>query len=251
MNEEDRARIQSVLASDPGWAAYALADLDPAQDDSAQWFVAPQAVVLCYHAITPPVLFALGSPKESRRLFQDVPQGDYLYTLLGTHRALLRPRMQILSEAKMWRMILRCETFVRRTSPETIPLHASDVHEIEGLIDGHPDRPDAFSPYQLDDGFFFGLRRSGRLVSLAGTHVVSKRFGVAAVGNVFTHPEARGEGFGTAVTAAVVEALLDAGMHTIALNVNQTNEPAIRSYRSLGFWPFVGYYEGTCRLGTP
>jgi GNAT superfamily N-acetyltransferase len=247
MNDEARLRIRAVLDADPGWAAYALADLDPAQDPVTQWYVAPGAVVLCYHAIRPPVLFAQGTPAEVKSLFDQVPAGEYLYTLLGTHRTALRHRMEILHEAKMWRMVLRPEEWRPRPG-ETVELRASDLGKIEDLFGGHPDRPDAFAPYQLEDGFFFGVRQAGRLISLAGTHVVSRRFGVAAVGNVFTHPEARGAGHGTRATSAVVQALLDAGIGTIALNVNQANEPAVRSYRSLGFWPFVGYYEGTCRL---
>ena len=248
MKEEHRARIQSILETDRGWAAYALADLDPAQDASSQWLVAPQAVVLRYTALAPPVLFAHGSPEQVAGLLPRVPGDEYVYTLLGAHRAPLLHRMRIQHEAKMWRMVLRRESFPGRPASQAIPLRADDLAEVEGLFADHSDRPDTFAVSQLEDGFFFGLRQSGRLVSLAGTHVVSKRFGVAAVGNVFTHPEERGQGYGTAVTGAVVEALLAAGLRTIALNVNQKNERAIRSYRSLGFWPFVGYYEGTCRL---
>jgi ribosomal protein S18 acetylase RimI-like enzyme len=248
MKEEQRSRIQSILETDRGWAAYALADLDPSQDACAHWLVARQAVVLRYTAFAPPVLFVHGSPEESERLLGELPGGDYLYTLLGIHRAPLLVRMQIRHEAKMWRMVLRRESFTPRPMPQAMPLGAADLKDIEALFGDHPDRPDAFAASQLEDGFFFGLRQSGRLVSLAGTHVVSQRFSVAAVGNVFTLPEARRQGFGTEVTAAVVEALLGAGVRTIALNVAQENERAIRSYRSLGFWPFVGYYEGTCRL---
>jgi hypothetical protein len=47
-----------------------------------------------------------------------------------------------------------------------------------------------------------------RFVALAETHVGTSAFGVAVVGNVFTHPDTRGRGYASMVTSAVVAALL-------------------------------------------
>ena len=60
---------------------------------------------------------------------------------------------------------------------------------------GGPFAPDAFSPAQVVEGVFFGLEipaldqmRRGTLIAVAGTHLVAPTWGVAAVGNIYTHP---------------------------------------------------------------
>jgi predicted GNAT family acetyltransferase len=117
------------------------------------------------------------------------------------------------------------------------------------LFGDRADRPDAFDASQLASRAFYGVWEAERLVAVAGTHVVSEARGVAAVGNVFTHPAYRGRGLATITTAAVVEDLLRRpGMTTIVLNVARENLPAVRCYESLGFWAFYAYHEGVGRL---
>ena len=80
----------------------------------------------------------------------------------------------------------------------------------------------------------------GRLVAVAGTHVVSRQEGVAVVGNVFTHPKYRGQGYATIVTSAVTESLLEC-CENVVLTVDPRNTPAVRAYDKLG-------YVEACRL---
>ena len=56
-----------------------------------------------------------------------------------------------------------------------------------------------------------------RLIAAAGTHVVSPQWGVAAVGNVYTHREYRGQGLAKVVTSAVTAELLQQ-CDTVVLN---------------------------------
>ena len=53
----------------------------------------------------------------------------------------------------------------------------------------------------LETGKYFGIRREGILVSVAGIHVYSPEYDVAALGNITTHPDFRGQGLGRKVTA--------------------------------------------------
>jgi ribosomal protein S18 acetylase RimI-like enzyme len=243
------ARVERVLETERLWAAYALADLDPPHAQDAAWEATDDAVVLTYRGFSPPVLFAAGDPAGVARLFLRVPTGAYLFTLMGTQRALLEPRVLSSAESSMWRMALRAESFDPPPAEQAEPLTASDVPAILSLFGDHRDRPDAFHPSQLEDGAFFGLRDGGELVAVAGTHVVSERRSVAAVGNVFTHPRHRGRGLATQVTAAVVRTLTGRRLRTVVLNVAMHNDPAVRCYERLGFWPFCGYHEGVGHLG--
>jgi ribosomal protein S18 acetylase RimI-like enzyme len=82
-----------------------------------------------------------------------------------------------------------------------------------------------FLPAQLAEGVYFGIRADGRLVAAAGTHLVNCAENAAAIGNVFCLPECRGQGLGSRVTSAVVDALVKDGIQTIGLNVGPDNPP--------------------------
>jgi ribosomal protein S18 acetylase RimI-like enzyme len=242
-------QVEEILNRERIWSAYALADLDPPHVERARWFADRDAVVLSYAGFDPPVLFAAGDVAQVRILLAEVPAGRHLFTLLASHRALLGERVQESRETLMWRMALRPEAFGAARAGGAQPLSAEHLPEMLALFGDHADRPDSFDAGQLADGAFFGVWYGKQLVSVAGTHVVSEARRVAAVGNVFTHPDHRGRGLATIATAAVVQELLGRpGMQTVVLNVAQANEPAVRCYQSLGFWPFCAYHEGVGRL---
>ncbi|NIS83528.1 MAG: GNAT family N-acetyltransferase [Anaerolineales bacterium] len=243
-----RVHLRNLLERDRVWAAYALADLDPRVEEHSQWLSNDSGVVLIYHGLDPAILFAQGDPKDVRQLLDQVPPGRYIYQLMGTYKALLAERLGVEHEEHMWRMVLNTDEFPGVPAGRVDPLTTQDLPQIEALFADHPDRPDAFHPNQLIEGPFYGIWEHGDLIAVSGTHVVSKWANVAAVGNVFTHPRHRGRGLGTRVSAALVQHLLDDGIHTIVLNVAMDNEPALRCYQKLAFLPFCGYYEGVGRL---
>ena len=100
-----------------------------------------------------------------------------------------------------------------------------------------------FAPYMLETGCYVGIRERGRLVSVAGVHVYSPRYRVAALGNIVTRPESRGRGLARATTAGVLT-LLRGRADNVGLNVKTDNAPAIRCYELLGFRPVCEYTEG-------
>ena len=81
----------------------------------------------------------------------------------------------------------------------------------------------------------------------------SPQYGVAALGNITTLPEYRGQGLGTLVTARVCRELLKSSgsydrrhsydRRIIGLNVRADNAPAIRCYHNLGFEKVAEYEE--------
>jgi predicted GNAT family acetyltransferase len=94
------------------------------------------------------------------------------------------------------------------------------------------------------------MRVNGRLVSAAGTHVISRSARLAVVGNVLTHADFRGRGFATAVTGAVTAELLRT-CDQVVLNVRADNPPALSAYRRLGFAEHVRFEERLVhRLGS-
>lgn len=240
--------IRTLLDADRAWAAYALADLYPPYREHAEWRMGPGAALLCYRGFEPPILFAHGDPLGVRRLFEELNPGVYQYALLGAHRALLKDRLRVRKEARMWRMVLPKESFIPPPEGPRARLGAADLPALQVLFEGQPDLPDAFDPSQLQDGIFYGVWEDDRLVAVAGTHVVSPEASVAAIGNVYTRRDRRGRGLGRRTTGAVAAELLASGVVTIVLNVAMDNEPALAVYRALGFMPFCGYYEGVGEL---
>lgn len=241
-------QVRRILETDRVWSAYALADLEPAEAARSTWFLQGEAVVLVYRGLTPPVLFAHGDSSAMARLVDRLPASDYVYTLRERTRARLGARLASVREVRMWRMVLESEAFVPPLEEETERLGPQDLHQMLDLFDEHEDRPDGFHPRQVEGGVFFGLRGSCGLACVAGTHILSQTYGIAAVGNVFTRPDARGRGLARAATGAVVKELLTRGFETIVLNVAQENEPAIRCYRRLGFREHCSYLEGLGHL---
>ena len=93
----------------------------------------------------------------------------------------------------------------------------------------------SFTPEHMEHNVFYGVFEDGQLVAAAGTHLVSRTYGVAAVASVYTTPRCRGRGYGTAATSAVVRDLVRQGIRDIVLTVGQENDGAIRIYERLGF----------------
>jgi predicted GNAT family acetyltransferase len=83
-----------------------------------------------------------------------------------------------------------------------------------------------------------------RLVAVAGVHIVSEVDRLAALGNIVTHPEHRGQGLSTACTAHLAQRLLGEGIDVLALNVVRANASAVRVYEKLGFRENNTYLEG-------
>ncbi len=80
------------------------------------------------------------------------------------------------------------------------------------------------------------------MVACAGTHVISDRRDVAAIGGVLTHPAHRGRGLAAAVTAAVARAATQR-VGIVGLNVAESNPRAGRLYGRIGFEDELRYEE--------
>jgi predicted GNAT family acetyltransferase len=104
-----------------------------------------------------------------------------------------------------------------------------------------------FTPRMLATGRYVGIRHDGRLACVAGVHVYSPTWGVAALGNVTTLPELRGRGLARAACASLCLLLLEDGIETIALNVRADNAAAIAAYSLLGFAVATSYWEASLR----
>ncbi len=243
----DKAQILAYLNTDRLYAAYAVGDLEPALYAQSAWAVAEsggvwRALALHFRGLQVPALFVMGQPDGVRAILEGAlyPSPAYL-TCRAEHVPLLHEFYDWPGPTPMWRMALDRTHYrpVSRPCSRLGPDHAGSLADLYALGGGA-----AFGAAQLDQGVFYGILDADRVVAVAGTHLVSQTYSVAAVGNVFTHPDYRGRGYATHATSAVVDELLRRGIRDIILNVGQANMGALHIYEQLGFGRCSPFYEG-------
>jgi RimJ/RimL family protein N-acetyltransferase len=253
----DEADVFALLARDRVWNGYAIADLDEPFRRYARVALAGRRrpggeavaalLTLRHPGFTAIVSYGppggVGAALAALAERGELPARTFFMARLS-HRAALR-RFYAENGHEMLRMVVTGRGF-RPPDERTAVAERLAPSDLEALSDLYRDYPgNVFTAEQLDLGVFYGVRDARRrLLAAAGTHVLSRRYRVAAVGNVFTRPEVRDRGYGRAATAAVVADLLDTGCPEVILNVASDNQPARRVYERLGFRVHCRYWEG-------
>ena len=254
MPQTDMAAVQQLLECDPVWTAYALADLQPEFAPVCAWTIgtdkADRAVALVFTGLEIPTLFLSGPAHAAADAVAQIPAlPEQVYiTVREEHVPVVDRHWDFSRDTRpMWRLALPAETALpHREVPGLVRLTAADSDRLRALYrHGGPFTPDAFSPYQVDNGVFWGIADDdGALLAAGGTHIVNWELGVGAIGNMYTRPDSRGRGYAGVVLAAIVNTLRAGGVDNIVLNVDQRNEPARRIYEKYGFRIHCPYVEG-------
>jgi ribosomal protein S18 acetylase RimI-like enzyme len=250
----DPQTIRAILETDRPWAVYALGDLAPEHRIHARWHMAyggRPALLLIYSAFHPPVLFAHGAAADLMPLLPEIADQREFYLSVRPEiaAALQAAGYQLSVEKRMWRMLLDPRQYAPMAHG-AVSLHRADADALKQLYaDGETrgEAPDFFDADMLWHGVFFGIREGAELIAAAGTHVVAREEGVAAIGSVYTRRDRRGQGCARRTTAAVTAELLRQGLRTIALNVRQDNVTARRVYERLGFQLYCEFREAVAR----
>lgn len=237
--------------------AYMLGDLDDFFWPHTIWYALRQAgrvqhLVLLYTGCTMPTLLAFaepaGAPRELlRALLPLLPRRFYAH-LSGDLPDVLAADYHIQAHGAHHKMGLTDRArLADRADAEAVALTPADGDQLRALYAAsYPGN--WFMPRMLETGCYFGIRRGGDLVSVAGVHVFSPTYKVAALGNIATRPDMRGRGLATAVTARLCQELLRDGIEWIGLNVKADNAGAIACYERLGFTRVADYGEYTLEL---
>ena len=252
----DKATLHRALIRDRVAAAYHLGDLDPRYFQFCRWWGASsddadelEAVALLYAGLRMPALLTLGSAAGVEAILDDagvraeLPSRFYAH-VMNDHMAGLQAHYREVKLRSMVRMGLARADFQRADVEDLSgiePVGHADTADLMSLYTFYPDN--FFEPYQLGTGLYFGAREQGRLVSVAGIHVYSQEYDVAALGNIVTHPDHRSRGHSRRCTARLVDELFNT-VSVVALNVERDNVAAQRVYRRLGFTEHLRYVEG-------
>lgn len=242
-----RAEMAEFLGRDRLLTAYALADLDPAYVSGARWWLArrdgaPVAGALAMLDLSFRPLFLVGDARGAALLLrQAVNESRVILTVPSELAAVAEAAYRIERADRMLRMVVDRETFLPADHARCVrlgPAHVDDVIDLYGLASRTH-----FTPARLRHEVYCGLYDGPMLVAAAGTHLRSREFGIAAVGNVLTRASYRDRGFARACTSAVTAICLEEH-RDVVLNVRDDNEPALAVYGRLGYRVYRDFIEG-------
>ncbi len=256
----EKEEIAAFLRRNARAHVYELGDLDDFDWPFTRWLGWErdgrlEQLVLLYTEPSVPVLLAiaeepLGAMEDLLRAIRDtLPPALYLHAtapLLG----ILAERYAIEGAEPHLKLALGRNDLLSEHALDVDLLEADDLAEIEAFYRAaYPGT--WFVPRMLATNRYVGIRHHDRLVCVAGVHVHSPTWGVAALGNVATLRELRGQGLARGACAALCLFLLADGIETIALNVRADNTSAVASYSRLGFEPVATYIEASLELLPP
>lgn len=253
----DKATIEQICRQNINLHFYALGDLDAFFWPYTTWYAMPAStgstcvrsdhdeLVLVYSGMNLPIVLALTDQPEAMRVMLQqllplLPRRFYSHLSLGLVEVLAELYPPI-SHGRFYKMALTDPArFSEVDTTQVQPLSTAEVDQLTRLYQssypGH-----SFDPRLLETGQYFGLVHRGELVSVAGVHVYSSAYRVAALGNITTRSDQRGRGLAAQTIARLCQSLLTQVDH-VGLNVNVENQAAIRCYERLGF-EWVATYE--------
>lgn len=248
----NKTEIETFLRRNTFLHIYSIGDLDDFFWPYTTWYALKErqnikATVLLYTGVTLPTLLALTEVDLSsvRELLKSIthllPKRFYLHISPGVEE-ILKERYQLKSHGKHYKMALKNKSLLDDVdTSKVISLSKPDLPDIlQFYKESYPGN--WFESRMIDAYPYYGLKEQNNLISIAGVHVYSSQYKVAALGNIATHPNFMGKGFGKSVTAKLCKALIKTVNH-IGLNVKTDNQSAIECYKKIGFEIIVSYEE--------
>lgn len=250
-----KEEIERFCRRNPALHVYALGDLDDFFWPHTTWYALRDGaevrqLVLLYSGQPLPVVLAYAEPPIAqmsdlmREIVRLLPRRFYAHLTKGIAEV-LGDAYSSTSHGAYHKMSLTAPARVFEIDGSAaVALSAADTEDLLALYAAaYPGN--WFMPRMLETGFYFGVRRGETLVSVAGVHVYSAPYRAAALGNIATRPDARGQGLATVATARLCQELGHAGVESIGLNVKADNRSAIACYEKLGFERIADYGEYT------
>lgn len=243
--------LESFFRQNTALHIYSIGDLDDFFWPYTTWYALQDgtqltAVILVYRGQSLPTVLAIGDETEPLYMLfdgiaSDLPKRFYSHFSPGVEQ-ILRQSFHLTSHGLHLKMALTSKEILSRVDTSNIKLLTShDTDELMAFyLSAYPEN--WFDPRMLDTGQYYGIRVDDQLVSVAGIHVYSPTYRVAALGNIVTHPGYRRQGLGLKTTVRVCQSLIKSVDH-IGLNVKADNLPAINCYQKLGFETIGEYGE--------
>jgi len=253
----DKAEIFSYLNRNPALHVYSIGDLDDFYFSHTIWYAkvvdgSISALILNYIGMNPPTIISITDTDTDETISLIEGIKPLLPKVFNAH---FSPGLiDVIGREKInkdygvhYRMVLKkAPNDINNPGFQVRIVTKTDLPEITTFYEiNYPDN--WFDPRMLETGKFYGCFDNGRLVGIAGIHVYSPQYKVAAVGSISTALTHRGRSICKILTSALCKDLLRT-VDVIGLNVNSTNETAIRAYKAVGFEIYSEYEEYLVKL---
>ena len=246
--ERDASALESQLAEDRAFSAFAIGHLERELFPHARFWIADgpdgrNGVVMHAAGALGRTTVLVGDPAaiDAALALHPGPRRGYLATCAPQHLQVAERVYALDDPLTMMRMTVEAHSFrpVSEQASDTAQsglrrMVRADARALNALY-ATGGGPTGYRGEHIERGVYFGAFDDGRLLAVAGTHLVAPHHGIAVVGNVFTHAEARGGGLAQAVTSAVTRELLARGCALVTLTVDPANTPAVSAYARLGY----------------
>lgn len=233
---------------------YHLGDLDDFFWPYTSWLALKDqreitALTLLYTGIQPAAFLAIVNDNYPqmetllRNSLAILPKSFYAHLSPGLEGVLQEGGFQLDLHGAHLKMALTKQEMLENIDTSAVEqLGLDDLPEMKDLYEkSYPGN--WFDARMLETGQYAGVRSdAGELVGVAGIHVYSPVYKIAALGNITTLPALRGQGLGKTATAGLCKQLLKT-VDAIGLNVRADNAAAIAAYSKIGFEPVGEYSE--------
>ncbi|HEX2787110.1 MAG TPA: GNAT family N-acetyltransferase [Ignavibacteria bacterium] len=250
----DKKILEKSLRRNAALNIYQIGDLDDFFWKYTTWYgddaQEPKNIVLVYAGVTPPTMISLtddvaGMTALLKNVKQSLPGKFFCHLTPGLIDVFGKEAI-IEDYGLHYKMTLRnLNTGIKIVENKIRQLTIHDIEVIKHFY-SFSYIGNWFDKRMLETGIYYGYFEPGaneeELIGIAGIHIYSPEYRVAAIGNVTTHPEHRGKGIATQVTYKLCTELLKK-VDYIGLNVMPDNEAAIRSYKKIGFEVSAEYEE--------
>ena len=238
----NKDEIYKFLSGTPDLQLYAIGDLDDFYWPYTTWYAIYErneikSIALLYSGVSPST-FLLFHDKDSyysTQLLKSVkpllPEKLNVHLSPGLIDAFGNKNI-IENYGQNYRMVLMRTP--EQISHENIrKMTVRDIDKINSLYKiAYPFN--WFDSRMVETRKYFGYFDKGMLVGIAGIHVYSMQYRIAALGNIATHPDFRGRKIAYKLTSYLCNNLKKT-VDLIGLNVKSDNIPAIKCYNKIGF----------------
>jgi ribosomal protein S18 acetylase RimI-like enzyme len=175
--------------------------------------------------------FAAAAPGHEAELASLLPSKSDEIWIVQAETFAPPPGTYAVRTAALLQMIAEPGAFCSEDEAEMAVLSEADATEMTALALATQPGPWGQATHRY--GTFYGVRREGRLVAMAGERMRPAP-GLAEVSAVCTYPEFRGQGLAARLIRRVMAGMIARG-DTPLLHSYAANAGAIRLYESLGF----------------
>jgi GNAT superfamily N-acetyltransferase len=246
----EKEKILRFLSMEPELQLYLIGDLDEFYWPHTTWYALSDnnkilAIGLLYSGMNPPTFLLFQNKDENyaaeliNAVRQELPERFYVHLSPGLLEVFGKQNV-IEDFGQNLRMILKHDP--GKVEDENIQkLTEADIDQITDFYkSSYPFN--WFDKRMLETGKYYGYFIEGILKGIAGVHVYSEQYRIAALGNIATHPDFRGRKIANKLTTYLCNDI-KSSVDIIGLNVKSNNIPAIKCYENIGFEIICRYDE--------